>query len=294
VLTVDRLTKKFGRIVAADDISFSVEEGSITALLGENGSGKTTVLRALLGLVRPTSGAATIFGRPYAKLETPACTVGVVLERPPFDPRRTGLVSLRIRAAVLGIDDRRCDEVLRRVGIAPDDAKRRVRTYSLGMQQRLAVAAALLGEPRVLIFDEPTNGLDPDAILWLRETVRDLADGGKSVLFSTHAVHEADLISDAVVILRRGRVIASGPLGDVAGQPTVVAGSDDTGRLLAALTSAGFACHAENKGRVAVEVSDPRAVAAVAAREQIDVHELFVRVGNLEQAYFAAVAGART
>jgi ABC-2 type transport system ATP-binding protein len=213
-IAVERLTKRYGATTAVDDLSFTVPAGSVTGFIGPNGAGKSTTLRALLGLTRPTAGRATFDGVPYADLADPARTVGAVLENDPFHPGRSGRDHLRVLAAAAGVAPARVDEVLGLVGLA-DAARRRAGGYSLGMRRRLALAAALLGDPGVLLLDEPANGLDPRGMRWLRDLLRAHADRGATVLVSSHVLAEVALIADRVVVVDRGRLLAAGPVGEL-------------------------------------------------------------------------------
>jgi ABC-2 type transport system ATP-binding protein len=204
---LDHVTKRYGPTVAVDDLSFAIQPGAVTGFLGPNGAGKTTTLRMLLGLATPSSGIATIFGRRYAELDDPLGTVGAVLETATFHPWRTARQHLRIVAAAAGIDEARIAEVLRLVDLA-GAADRRVGGFSLGMRQRLGLAGALLGRPRLLVLDEPANGLDPEGIRWLRTLLRDYVRGGNSVLISSHLLSEVAHTVDDVVIIAAGRVRA--------------------------------------------------------------------------------------
>jgi ABC-2 type transport system ATP-binding protein len=209
------VTKRYGPIVAVDDLSFEIRPGAVTGFLGPNGAGKTTTLRMLLGLAEPTAGTATIFGRRYAELEGPLATVGAVLETGGFHPWRSARRHLQIIAAAAGIAGERVDEVLRLVGLS-DAANRRVGGFSLGMRQRLGVAAALLGRPRLLILDEPANGLDPEGIRWLRGLLRDYVRDGNSVLISSHLLSEVAQSVDDVVIIANGGTRAQCALEELA------------------------------------------------------------------------------
>jgi ABC-2 type transport system ATP-binding protein len=221
-VAVDRLTKRYGAITAVDDLSFTVPAGSVTGFIGPNGAGKSTTLRALLGLTRPTAGRATFDGLPYAELADPARTVGAVLEHDPFHPGRSGRDHLRVLATASGVPPARVDEVLGLVGLA-DAARRGSRSasrvpvggYSLGMRRRLGLAAALLGDPEVLLLDEPANGLDPWGMRWLRDLLRGHADRGATVLVSSHVLAEVALIADRVVVVDRGRLLAAGPVEEL-------------------------------------------------------------------------------
>jgi ABC-2 type transport system ATP-binding protein len=208
------VTKRYGPIVAVDDLSFEIRPGAVTGFLGPNGAGKTTTLRMLLGLAEPTAGTATIFGRRYAELEDPLGTVGAVLETAGFHPWRSARQHLRMIAAAAGIAAERVDEVMRLVGLA-DAATRRVGGFSLGMRQRLGVAAALLGRPRLLILDEPANGLDPEGIRWLRDLLRDYVRDGNSVLVSSHLLSEVAQTVDDIVIIANGRTRAQCALDEL-------------------------------------------------------------------------------
>ncbi len=201
------LTKRFGDVLAVHDVSFAAEPGTVTGFLGPNGAGKTTTLRMLLGLVAPTRGTATIDGRPYRELTNPRRVVGAVLESSSPYPGRTARQHLRIEALAAGAPERRIDEVLALVDLQ-GAARRRVGTFSLGMRQRLAVATALLCDPPILILDEPTNGLDPEGVRWLRRLVRDLAEEGRTILLSSHILAEVAQTVGRVLIMSHGRVIA--------------------------------------------------------------------------------------
>jgi len=214
VVTVRSLTKRFGEIVAVDDLSFSLEAGTVTGFLGPNGAGKTTTLRLLLGLAKPTSGEALVFGRLYRDLEDPARRIGAVLESNDFHPGRTGRNHLRVLAAAAEIPFGRVDEVLVLVELEAA-ADRRVRTYSLGMRQRLGLATALLGDPELLVLDEPANGLDPAGVHWLRGFLRRFAEQGRTVLVSSHMLAEAALTVDEVLIIDHGHLVATGRLGEL-------------------------------------------------------------------------------
>ena len=219
VIALDGLTKRFGDIVAVDDLTIQLGRGRVIGLLGPNGAGKTTTLRLLLGLVAPTSGSATIDGRPYRALDEPIRHIGAVLEATSFHPGRRARDHLRVLAATAGVPDRRVDEVLAEVGLA-GAAHRRVGGFSLGMRQRLGLAAALLGDPDVLVLDEPTNGLDPEGVRWLRDFLRAYAASGRTVLVSSHLLAEVAQTVDDVVVLAGGRLVAHAPLAELAQEHT--------------------------------------------------------------------------
>jgi ABC-2 type transport system ATP-binding protein len=208
VVSVRGLTKRYGNQLAVEDLTFALEAGTITGFLGPNGAGKSTTIRLLLGLAQPTAGEALVFGRRYAELEHPARQVGAVLESGDFDPGRSGRNHLRALALAIGVESSRIDELLELVGLRTA-ATRNVRTYSLGMRQRLGLAAALLGDPELLLLDEPANGLDPEGVHWLRGFLRQFAEQGQTVLVCSHVLAEVAQTVDAVVIINRGRLVAT-------------------------------------------------------------------------------------
>lgn len=214
VVDVRGLTKRYGSICAVDDLSFSLQPGIVTGFLGPNGAGKTTTLRLLLGLAEPSSGTALVFGQRYRALDDPTAAVGAILESNDFHPARTGRDHLRALAIAAEIQAERVDEVLALVELT-DGAGRQVKTYSLGMRQRLGLAAALLGDPQLLVLDEPTNGLDPAGIHWLRKFLRGFVDGGRTVLLSSHLLAEVAQAVDRVMIISHGRLVADSPLADL-------------------------------------------------------------------------------
>jgi ABC-2 type transport system ATP-binding protein len=224
-ITIDRITKRYGAVCAVDDLSFSLEAGSITGFVGANGAGKSTTLRMLLGLTRPTSGTAQIDGRHYAELRNPARVVGALIDPDVFHPRRRGRDALRVLAAASNIPDRRVEEVLELVDLS-DAADRRVHGYSMGMRQRLGLAAALLGDPPTVILDEPANGLDPMGVRWLRTLLRDLAEEGRTVLVSSHQLAELAQTVDDVVVIDHGRLVADGSMRDLVSESSATSLED--------------------------------------------------------------------
>lgn len=210
-IELDRLTKRYGAVTAVDELSFTLQPGTITGFLGANGAGKSTTLRMLLGLTRPTAGRATIDGLPYAALDHPSRRVGALTDPDVFHPRRSGRNALRVLARTAGLTDRRVDEVLEAVELTAA-ARRRVGGYSMGMRQRLGLAAALLGDPETLILDEPANGLDPSGVHWLRGLLRELAGQGRTVLVSSHQLAELARTVDDVVVIDRGRLVTHGSM----------------------------------------------------------------------------------
>ncbi len=214
VIGVQGLTKRYGDVTAVDDLTFSLEAGTVTGFLGPNGAGKSTTLRLLLGLAEPTAGKALVFGRRYRELDQPARRAGAVLESNDFDPGRSGRDHLRVLALAAEIPSSRVDEVLELVELAAD-SRRRVKTYSLGMRQRLGLAAALLGDPALLVLDEPANGLDPAGVHWLRSLLRSFAAEGRTVLVSSHVLAELEQAIDHVMIINRGRLVAAARLDEL-------------------------------------------------------------------------------
>jgi ABC-2 type transport system ATP-binding protein len=291
VVEVRGLTKRFGQVLAVDDLTFTVTPGRVTGFLGPNGAGKTTTLRMLLGLVRPTSGTATIDGVPYARLERPQRTVGALLEASNVHPGRTGRDHLRVLARTAGADDARVDELLGLVGLS-GAAGRRAGGYSLGMRQRLGLAAALLGDPQVLVLDEPANGLDPEGIAWLRQFLRHLAAEGRTVVVSSHVLSEVQQTVDDVLIIARGRLVQQSTLADLAGDSarTVRVAADDPGALAGALTSAGLAAQPLADGALLVLDADPAVVGRVAFAAGIPVTELRRESTGLEQTFLSLVS----
>jgi ABC-2 type transport system ATP-binding protein len=293
-IVVDDLTKVFrGRIRAVDRLSFTVEPGSITGFLGPNGAGKTTTLRVVLGLVHPTGGHATIGGVPYRRLHHPGRIVGAALESSSFHPARTARNHLRILCTVDGLPLSRADAVLDLVGLR-DSARRKVRGYSMGMRQRLGLAAALLGDPRVLILDEPANGLDPEGIRWLRGLLRHLAGQGRTILVSSHQLNEVQEIADRVVILNRGRLVTSGSIEELtAGTDSVLVRSPDLGRLHEALAGQRVTVEQPAPDALRVRGLTTAQVGHLAFRAGVEVHELTGHRFDLEDLFFSLTEGER-
>jgi ABC-2 type transport system ATP-binding protein len=287
VIVVDALTKNFGTVRAVDGLSFLVEAGSVTGFLGPNGAGKTTTLRVLLGLVSPTSGTATIDGRRYADLPDPMRMVGAALEASSFHPGRTARDHLRILSLSAGLPPTRADEVLAQVALT-ESADRRVGGFSLGMRQRLALAGALLGDPQVLLLDEPANGLDPEGIAWLRGFLRHLASQGRTVLVSSHVLAEVQQTVDHVVIISRGRLITSAPLAELTRNHAadVRVRTPDADRLRAALEARGAQVRAAD-GVLHVSGLTPPGIGRTALREAVELHELVQEESDLEQVFLS-------
>lgn len=215
MIEFDHVSKFYKDVKALDDVSFTVEAGSVTGFLGPNGAGKSTAVRILVGLSRPTSGSATLLGRPYTELDCPGSRVGLLLDAGAQHPGRTGREILTLSAILLGLPRSRVGEVLDLVGLTARESRRTVGGYSLGMRQRLGIAHALLGRPEVLILDEPANGLDPQGIRWMRELLRGLADSGHAVLLSSHLLHEVERVADRIVMIGRGRILAQGTVDEL-------------------------------------------------------------------------------
>ena len=289
-IEISNLSKHFGPVRAVDDLSFTVEPGRITGFLGPNGAGKTTTLRMLLGLVRPTAGTATIGGRRYVDLDDPVGTVGAALEATGFHPGRSGRDHLRVLAAGAGLPDRRVDEMLELTGI-PAAANQRAGGYSMGMRQRLGLAAALLGDPEVLILDEPTNGLDPEGIRWLRSFLRHLAGEGRSILISSHLLAEVEATVDDVVIITNGRLVRQGPIAELHGTQKSLVRTSDTDRLIGALRIADVEAESVDDGGIHALTRDLRLIGDVAMRAGLPVWELRVLEDSLESLFFEATEG---
>ena len=290
-IIVEGLTKVFGgRVRAVDRLSFTVEPGSVTGFLGPNGAGKTTTLRMLLGLVQPTAGTATIGGQRYADIHDPLRVVGAALEASSFHPARTGRNHLRVLCAAAGLPDARADQLLDLVGLR--DAARRKVGYSLGMRQRLALAATLLGDPRVLILDEPANGLDPEGIRWLRGFFRHLADEGRTVLVSSHQLNEVQEVADRVVILDRGTLVRAGSISELtAGADAVVVRSPHAEHLAGVLAQGGAHPEFAGDGAMRVRGLDLATVGHAAFVNGIELYELSLERFDLEQLFFTLTQG---
>jgi len=285
-ISVQGLTKRFGDVLAVDQLEFRVDPGTVVGFLGPNGAGKTTTLRMLLGLVTPTAGTATIAGRPYHELADPARRVGAVLEASGFHPGRSARDHLRVLATAAGLDPRRVGEVLEQTGLAAA-GRRRVGGFSLGMRQRLGLAAALLGDPEVLILDEPANGLDPEGVRWLRGLVRGLADQGRTVLVSSHVLAEVAQTVDQVVIIDRGRLVAQSTLA------ALTAGADKTVRvrtpqpeaLRDLLVARGAGVTLDGPGQLMVAGATTEQVGQAAAAGGVVLHEMRFERSNLEDVF---------
>jgi ABC-2 type transport system ATP-binding protein len=291
-IVVHGLTKQFKTVRAVDDLTFTVEPGTVTGFLGPNGAGKTTTLRMLLGLVTPTAGTATIGGLAYDALPNPFRAVGAALEASSFHKARTGRDHLRVLCAAAGFPDRRADEVLDMVGMTPA-ARRKVGGYSMGMKQRLALAAAMLGDPGVLILDEPANGLDPEGIRWMRGFLRGLAAQGRTVLVSSHLLAEVAQTADDVVIIAAGRSVRQGKVADLTAQSRqwVRVKTPDPDHLTTVLRNAGAQVDPAGPQQLYIQGVDAPAVNRLAGEAGIAVHELTTETADLEQIFLELTSG---
>jgi ABC-2 type transport system ATP-binding protein len=292
-IVVSGLTKHYRKVRAVQDLSFVVEPGRVTGFLGPNGAGKTTTLRMLLNLVTPTAGTATIGGKRYADLSEPLREVGAVLEASSAHRGRTGRNHLRVICAAAGYPTRRVDEVLAAVGLTPA-AKRKFKGYSMGMRQRLGIAAAMLGDPRVLVLDEPANGLDPEGIRWMRDLLKGLANEGRTILVSSHLLSEMELLADDVLIIAAGKLVTHGPVSQVvdgmAHATQVRVRTPHADELIAALGE-GVTVQAGDDGVLRVTGVEPPVIGAVALRAGVELHELVAERPDLERVFLELTAG---
>jgi len=295
MIEVDHLTKRYGKTVAVDDLSFNVTPGRITGFLGPNGAGKTTTLKAILGLVHPTSGTTRVLGNAYRDLDDPLRRVGAVLETSRYHPGRSGRNHLRVVAAQAGIQQGRVEEVLELVAMK-QPGRRRVRGYSMGMRQRLGLATALLGDPELLVLDEPANGLDPAGIRWLRDLLRSLARRERTILISSHVLAEVEQIADEVVIIHRGRFVAQSTTRELAQRAAgaVRVRSPDLNRLRELLTANGMRVAEAEDGVLSVGEATAERVGELAAANGIVLHELMTERATLEEAFLELTAGETT
>jgi len=286
VITVEELTKRFGDLVAVDGLSFEVDQGTVVGFLGPNGAGKTTTLRMLLGLVTPTAGNARIQGRPYRELAAPLRHVGAVLEASSFHPGRTARNHLRVVAIAAGLPRARADDVLAQVGL-DQAADRRVGGFSLGMRQRLALATAMLGDPEVLVLDEPANGLDPEGIHWLRGLLRHLADQGRTVLVSSHVLAEVAQTVDQVVIIAHGRLVTQSTLAalNARTEQSVRVRTPQAEALRPLLTAQGIHANLPAHAQVVAVGTTTEAVGQAAAAAGIVIYEMGAERSNLEEVF---------
>ncbi len=285
MIEVESLTKRFGATLAVDDLSFSVSPGTVTGFLGPNGAGKSTTLRAILGLVIPDAGRTRVLGKSYAELGHPFQQVGAILETAEAHPGRSGRNHLRVLATAAGVSRARVDEVLELVGMT-EAAGRRVKSYSLGMRQRLALAGALLGDPETLVLDEPANGLDPQGIRWLRDFLRMLAGEGRTVLVSSHVLAEVAQTVDHVVIIHKGRLVRQAAMGEMEAMAAgaAVVRSPEAARFASLLNEAGIDAQSMGDGELSVAAPTAR-VGELAAANGVVLHELTAARATLEDVF---------
>jgi len=292
MIQIEHLTKRYGQFTAVDDITFTVQPGTVVGFLGPNGAGKSTALRMVTGLTPPTSGRATVMGHAYRDLPNPGRHVGVMLDASAQHSGRTGREVLTIAALHMGLGKGQVVTALERVGLTDDEAGRRVGNYSLGMRQRLGLAAALLGDPQVLILDEPANGLDPQGIHWMRGLLRDFADGGGTVLLSSHLLTEVQVIADEIVMIGRGRIVAQGTTTDLVGARGTRVGAVDAAALdaLATALRARDLDVTSSAGVLLVNAA-PEVIGAVALEERVVLTELSAGgAGSLEEMFLELTA----
>ena len=286
MIKVEGLSKSYGTFRAVDDISFTCQPGRVTGFLGPNGAGKTTTMRIMVGLTPATAGHATIGGHHFRDIPNPGRHVGVLLDASAQHAGRTGREVLALGARTMGLPESRVDEMLELVSLDATEAKRRVRNYSLGMRQRLGIAHALLGDPSVLILDEPANGLDPAGIRWMRGLLRGYAERGGTVLLSSHLLNEVELIADEMILIGRGKIVARGD------KRSLLAGAGGTGTLVTALDGPSLRSALESEGLTVVPAGDgfrveaePLTVGTVAANKQIVLTDLRPADGGLENLF---------
>jgi ABC-2 type transport system ATP-binding protein len=290
MIAVEHLTKRYGRQLAVDDISFSCAPGTVTGFLGPNGAGKSTTLRMICGLTNPNAGTATVLDQSYRSLPNPGREVGVLLDASAQHSGRSGREVLTLTGKTLGVDNRRVDELMERVGLSKAAAKKRVGTYSLGMRQRLGIAQALMGDPRVLILDEPANGLDPEGIAWMRHLLRDFADRAGTVLLSSHLLREVEAVADHLVVIGKGKIVADGSLRELLASTGVIVRGLDTAALHEALADAGLSATPGSDGALLVE-AEAEAVGRAAAAAGVVLLELRpADTGGLEELFLSLTA----
>ena len=273
MIVVEELTKRYGSFTAVDHVSFTVEPGSVTGFLGPNGAGKSTAMRMMCGLTPPTAGRATVLGRPYSQIPNPGRQVGVLLDASAQHAGRTGREVLKLGAMVMGLKDARVDQLLEVVGLTPDEAKRRVGNYSLGMRQRLGIAHALLGDPSVLILDEPANGLDSAGIHWMRGLLRGFAERGGTVFLSSHLLNEVEIIADQLLVIGRGKIVAEGSKQELVSQAGILVRAVNLADLRDSLKRADLIFTDNGSDALIVEASAEQ-ISRVAMADQVVLTEL--------------------
>jgi len=289
MITVEGVTRKYGHFTAVDDVSFTAREGRVTGFLGPNGAGKSTTMRVMVGLTRATAGAVTISGRHYVDLPNPGLEVGVLLDASAQHAGRTGREILTIAQQFMGLPPRRVEEMLDTVSLTPTEASRRVRNYSLGMRQRLGIATALIGDPEVLILDEPANGLDPAGIRWMRDLLRSYADRGGTVLLSSHLLHEIEVIADDIVMIGNGRIVSQGTKTELLHATGTVVRAADLHALQRALNKLGITGTLSQDGALRTD-ADPTLVGKVALEAGVALTELRTADAGLEDMFLELTA----
>jgi ABC-2 type transport system ATP-binding protein len=293
MITIHRLTKKYGTTVAVDDVSFTAEAGRVTGFLGPNGAGKSTTLRIMVGLTRPDAGSATISGRQYVDLPNPGLEVGVLLDASAQHAGRTGREILTLAQRFMGLPRNRVEEMLETVSLTATEASRRVGDYSLGMRQRLGIATALIGDPEVLILDEPANGLDPAGIRWMRDLLRGYADRGGTVLLSSHLLHEIEVIADDIVMIGLGRIVSMGTKTELLHEAGTVVRAVDLLALELALTASGLTVAPADSGALHT-AADAALVGRIALDAGIALTELRAATGaGLEEMFLELTAATQ-
>jgi ABC-2 type transport system ATP-binding protein len=292
MITVDGVTRKYGAFTAVDNVSFTAHAGRVTGFLGPNGAGKSTTMRVMVGLTRATSGTVTISGRHYVDLPNPGLEVGVLLDASAQHAGRTGREILTIAQQFMGLPRIRVEEMLEVVSLTPTEASRRVGNYSLGMRQRLGIATALIGDPEVLILDEPANGLDPAGIRWMRDLLRGYADRGGTVLLSSHLLHEIEVIADDIIMIGNGRIVSQGSKTELLHAAGTVVRAADVHELERALGELGIAASVSEDGALRADV-DPPLVGKVALEAGIALTELRTADAGLEDLFLQLTAASQ-
>ncbi len=290
MIEVASLSMKYGGFTALDNVSFTAGTGRVTGFLGPNGAGKSTTMRIMVGLTKPSAGISTIDGRNYADLPNPAREVGVLLDASAQHAGRTGREILTIAQRTVGMPKERVDQMLELVSLTDEEAGRRVRNYSLGMRQRLGIATALVGDPHVLILDEPANGLDPAGIRWMRDLLREYANRGGTVLLSSHLLHEIEVVADDLVVIGNGRIVAQGTKEELLATAGTLVRSPNVATLVDALRSAGLVAHTSGPDALRVE-ADPDVVGRIAWGAGVQLSELRAAEGaGLEEMFLELTA----
>jgi ABC-2 type transport system ATP-binding protein len=293
VITIEGVTRKYGAFTAVDDVSFTAQAGRVTGFLGPNGAGKSTTMRVIVGLTRATSGTATVSGRRYVDLPNPGLEVGVLLDASAQHAGRTGREILTIAQRFMGLPRNRIEEMLDIVSLTPNEASRRVRNYSLGMRQRLGIATALIGDPEVLILDEPANGLDPAGIRWMRDLLRGYADRGGTVLLSSHLLHEIEVIADDIVMIGNGRIVSQGTKTDLLHAAGTVVRTVDLTKLRSALDELGIAATVSGDDSLRTDAA-PALVGKVSLEAGVALTELRAADGaGLEDMFLKLTAASQ-